>query len=139
MGNSVSSSTLPPLPDSKVDLMMERVTSSLPPRAQRIVVLRDNAGVIQQLVCVWFDITSSTPCAKELCLDETALMLLHDDLQSDAIGGIGLHEHLHLRTLDTGIPGLRRSVETCFADNGSVSIAGTTQRLYDTVVQFGQD
>jgi hypothetical protein len=120
-------------------MTMERVTSHLPLRAQRIVVLRDAHDVIQQLVCVWFDIASSTPCAKELCLDEKAMLLLHGDLQANAIGGVTLYEHTHLLTLQTGIPGLRRSVQRCSTDGGSVSIAGTTQQLYDTVVQYGQD
>ena len=135
MGNSPSSSALPPLPDHNLDLTMEYVTSSLPPRAQRIVVLRDEHDAVSQVVCVWFDIASHTPRAKELCLDKDMMLRLHEDLKPGSIDGVVLHDRVHMRTMDTGIPGLRRTVQKCLNEDGSVSVAGTTEHLYDTIVR----
>ena len=135
MGNSPSSSALPPLPDQNIDLTMEHVTSSLPPRAQRIVVLRDKHDAIIQVVCVWFDVGSHTPRAKELCLDKDMMLRLHDDLKPGSIDGVVLHDQVHMRSMDTGIPGLRRSVQKWLSEDGSVSVVGTTEHLYDMIVR----
>ena len=141
MGNSSSSpgSALPPLPDPKIDTCIEHMTAALPARTQRIGILRDRNLAVLCVVCVWFDITANTPHAAELCLDEATMRLLYKDLQSDVLDGVRLHDKPHFRSLETGVPGLRRHVQACFEENGSMSLGGTTEQLYDLVVQTGNE
>ena len=141
MGNTPSSgSALPPLPSTRVDECIRCLAAPHDMRTQRIGVMRDAAsGEVAMVVCTWTDITSNTPQAAEVRLDEQTMELITQDLPRGALSGARLYGDAHLRSLRTGVPGLRRCVTECRNSGGDVRVVGTTQHLHDLTVRWSED